>query len=93
MIRALAFGAALTMVQAIAHADHDHGAHVSHSGATEVSASLSVVAARYHNEFFLGDSQGIPPAVRSPHGTARPTVPDLTLTRSKVMGPVFSLIP
>ncbi len=67
MLRALAFGAAATAAQA-AHADHDHGAHVSHGGATEVSASVSVVAARYHNEFFLGDYQGITPAVRYTRG-------------------------
>jgi hypothetical protein len=34
----------------------------------EVSASVSIVAARYHNEFFLGDYQGITPAARYSHG-------------------------
>lgn len=66
MLRALVLCAA---VPALAHADHDHGAHVSHSGATEIAASVSLVAARYHNQFFLGDYQGITPAVRYSRGT------------------------
>jgi hypothetical protein len=59
---------AVLAIPAIAAADHDHGAHVSHSGATEMSASVSIVAARYHNEFFLGDYQGITPAARYSRG-------------------------
>lgn len=33
-----------------------------------MSASVSIVAARYHNDFFLGDYQGITPAVRYSRG-------------------------
>lgn len=66
VLRAVVLVAALP---AIARADHDHGAHVSHSGATELSATVSLVAARYHNEFFIGDYQGITPAMRYSRGT------------------------
>ncbi len=53
---------------AIAHADHDHGAHVSHSGEPELSARVSIVAAKYDNESFIGDYQGITPSVRYGRG-------------------------
>jgi hypothetical protein len=57
-----------TFAPAIALADHDHGAHVSHGGASELSAKVSLVAAKYENASFLGDYQGVTPAIRYGRG-------------------------
>ena len=53
-----------------AFADHDHGAHVSHDGGAAIEAKVSLVAARYSTTSYLGDYQGITPALRYSRGIA-----------------------
>lgn len=51
-----------TAVPSVAHAQHDHGA-VEHTHHATWSASAALVAARFSTPSFVGDYQGIAPAV------------------------------